>query len=570
MKRIYIFLINLLLSAFCLDSNALVYITFSKDGITTTGEGAVVSGTSVSIEKSGTYLLQGYSTEGNAIVKSSDVVLYLQHLDLSSKTTAPITIENKLDVKIINIQNTTLNDLEDISSTTGECSVIKVKKKSTVSFENQGLFTLNGNCKNIIKGGEEASIIFENSNGEYKITANKTGISSDGSLEFNLGTYTIISKYGDAIKSIPEDSDTASLGKILVNSGTFNIQCYNDAFSAKKNITIVKGTFDIKTENGYESTTFDPDKESAKGFKVKNNDTGCEMKVYSADMNLNTADDGFHSNRDLTILKGTYKIYSRDDGVHAGFNLVLGEKDAPTEDLDLEVLSSYEAIEAMTITIYSGKIVATATDDGINAAGESDDRPWPGPHQGSKGSKGSKRSRSRGPRGSNLRAAPRGNASYYISIYDGEIYVFCDGDGIDSNGNIFIHGGDIKVFSQGNRDNEPVDHDGNFTLFNGDLLGVGSRGMEYIHAGIKKGNEMYGYYSGSITKGKTLKIKDENNNVVKEGEITKDINYIFFSSLKLNKNYKFYTYDSSGKETKLSVTFGTPTSGEDDEDIHNK
>ena len=560
MKRIYIFLINLLLSAFCLDSNALVYITFSKDGITTTGEGAVVSGTSVSIEKSGTYLLQGYSTEGNAIVKSSDVVLYLQHLDLSSKTTAPITIENKLDVKIINIQNTTLNDLEDISSTTGECSVIKVKKKSTVSFENQGLFTLNGNCKNIIKGGEEASIIFENSNGEYKITANKTGISSDGSLEFNLGTYTIISKYGDAIKSTPEDSDTTSLGKILINSGTFNIQCYNDAFSAKKNITIVKGTFDIKTENGCDSTTFDSDKESAKGFKITNNDTGCEMKIYSAEMNLNTADDAFHSNRDLTIFKGIYKIYSGDDGVHAGFNLVLGEKDAPNEDLDLEVLQSYEAIEAMTITIYSGKIVATATDDGINASGNSDDSPRPGPHQGFL----------RESKGSHLRARPQGNASYYISIYDGEVYVFCDGDGIDSNGNIFIHGGDIKVFSQGNRDNEPVDHDGNFTLFNGDLLGVGSRGMEYIHSGIKKGNEMYAYYSGSITKDKTLKIKDENNNVFKEGEITKDINYIFFSSLKLTKNYKFYIYDSSGKETQLSMTFGTPTSGEDDEDIHNK
>ena len=54
----------------------------------------------------------------------------------------------------------------------------------------------------------------------------------------------------------------------------------------------------------------------------------------------------------------------------------------------------------------------------------------------------------------------RGNASFYISIYDGEIYVYCDGDGIDSNGNIFIHGGDINVFSQGNRDKEPIDHDG--------------------------------------------------------------------------------------------------------------
>ena len=277
-------------------------------------------------------------------------------------------------------------------------------------------------------------------------------------------------------------------------------------------------------------------------------------------MNLDTADDAFHSKRDLTILKGIYKIYSGDDGVHATFNLVLGEKDAPTEDLDLEILKSYEAIEAMTITIYSGKIVATATDDGINASGNSDDSPRPGPHQ----------LFSRGSKGFNLRARPQGNASYYISIYDGEIYVFCDGDGIDSNGNIFIHGGDIKVFSQGNRDNEPVDHDGNFTLFNGDLLGVGSKGMEYIHAGIKKGNEMYAYYSGAITKGQTLKIKDENNNVIKEGEITKDINYIFFSSLKLNKNCNFYVYDSSGKETKLSITFGTPTSGEDDEDVHNK
>ena len=560
MKRIYIFFVYLLFSILCFESNAIVYITFSEDGITVTGEGAVVTGTSVSIEKSGTYFLQGYSTEGNAIVKSSDVVLYLQHLDLSSKNTAPLIIENKLNVKIINIQNTTLNDLEDASTTTGECAVIKIKKKSSVSFENQGLFTLNGNCKNIIKGGEEASIIFENSNGEYKITANKTAISSDGYLEFNLGKYTIISKYGDAIKSSPEDSDTASLGKILINSGTFNIQSYNDAFTAKKNITIVKGTFDIKTENGADSTTFDSDKESAKGFKLSNNDTGCEIKIYSAEMNLDTADDAFHSKRDLTILKGIYKIYSGDDGVHATFNLVLGEKDAPTEDLDLEILKSYEAIEAMTITIYSGKIVATATDDGINASGDSDDSPRPGPHQGF----------FRGSKGFNLRARPKGNASYYISIYDGEIYVFCDGDGIDSNGNIFIHGGDIKVFSQGNRDNEPVDHDGNFTLFNGDLLGVGSKGMEYIHAGIKKGNEMYAYYSGAITKGQTLKIKDENNNVIKEGEITKDINYIFFSSLKLNKNCNFYVYDSSGKETKLSITFGTPTSGEDDEDVHNK
>ena len=572
--KIQILLLLLISIVFGKNSNAVVYITFSNDGITVSGDGATVSGTTVTIEKAGTYFVQGSSSEGNLVVSQGSVVLYLQHLDLSSKTTAPITVNSKLEgVKIINVQNTTLKDYEDESTTSGECAVIKIKKKSVVSLENQALFTLYGDCKNVIKGGAEASIIFENSNGEYKITANKAAIASDGYLEFNLGKYTIISKNGDAIKSNPEDTDTDSLGKILVNSGTFNIECLNDAFTAKNNLTIVKGTFDIKTENGYDSTTFDKDASSAKGFKVKNNQTCCEMKIYDGDFTLNTADDAFHSNSNLTILRGKYVIYSGDDGVHSDLNLVLGEKDASNENLNFQVLSSYEAIEGMTITINSGYIVATAEDDGINAAGGDGEDwpfppgPWP-PFNKTRNHNLREPNPGPGPGPGPFPPGGRGNASYYISIYGGDVNVFCDGDGIDSNGNIFIHGGDIKVFSQGNRDNEPVDHDGNFTLFNGDLLGVGSQGMECIHDGIKKGNEMYAYYKGTIYKGKTLKIKNENNEVVKEGEITKDINYIFFSSLKLNDKYTFYTYDSSGSETKLSMVFGTPESGEDDEDVH--
>ena len=570
--QIYLFVLLFSIS-FCVKTNALVYITFSKDGISVSGEGAVVSGTTVTIEKSGTYLAQGESTEGNMVISTGSVTLYLQHLDLSSSVTAPLIVNSKLDgVKIINIQNTTLKDYEKEDTTSGECAVVKIKKKSVVSFENQGIFTLVGECKNVIKGGEEASLVFVSSNGEYKINANKNAIASDGSLEFNLGTYTINTRDGDAIKSTPDDTDTSSLGKILVNSGTFNIECYNDAFQAKNNITIVNGVFNIKTENGYDSTTFDKETESAKGFKVKNNVTGCEIKVYNGDFTLNTADDAFHSARDLTILRGKYIIYAGDDGVHGTFSVVLGERNASSELLDLQVLASYEAIEGMAIIINSGKIVATATDDGINAAGEGSDEPWPGPHM-SQGSwtRPSKNLRDRvGEPGPGPRPGPSGNASYYISIYGGEVNVFCDGDGIDSNGNIFIHGGDIRVFSQGNRDNEPVDHDGNFTLFNGDLLGVGSKGMEYIHAGIKKGNMMYAYYAGNIYKDKTLTIKNGSGQVVKEGKITKDINYIFFTSLALDKNYRFYITESSGSQKEYTFNFGTPTSGEDDEDVHDK
>ena len=63
-----------------------------------------------------------------------------------------------------------------------------------------------------------------------------------------------------------------------------------------------------------------------------------------------------------------------------------------------------------------------------------------------------------------------GNASYFIFIHGWEVNIFCDGDGIDSNKNIFFEGGVISDFSQGNRDNEPNDHDGNFALFNSYVL----------------------------------------------------------------------------------------------------
>jgi hypothetical protein len=64
----------------------------------------------------------------------------------------------------------------------------------------------------------------------------------------------------------------------------------------------------------------------------------------------------------------------------------------------------------------------------------------------------------------------------------------------------------------------------------------GSRGMEYIHAGIKKGNMIYAYHAGIIYKDKTFTVKNGSGKVIIEGKITKDINYIFYTSLALDKN----------------------------------
>ena len=54
------------------------------------------------------------------MIKSSQVILYLQNLKLTSSKTAPIIITNILkDVEIINLENMELNDLENKSTTEG-------------------------------------------------------------------------------------------------------------------------------------------------------------------------------------------------------------------------------------------------------------------------------------------------------------------------------------------------------------------------------------------------------------------------------------------------------------------
>ena len=594
---------------FCLEPEDNIsetnYIVFSKEGIKSTNE-IEVSDTTVLIIKPGSYYITGTSNEGNIVVKSDKVTLFLQNLKLSSQKTAPIIISKNLEkVEIINIEDSTLENFEDSETTDGECAVIKIKKNSVVHIKNHGILNLNGICNNIIKGGEKVSIIFDKCDGEYIINSNKTSISSDNLLEFNGGVFTIKSKYGFGIKSVPDDSDNDSIGKIVVNDGDFKIKSYKDAFVAKKNITIVDGIFNIKTQNGYNDPLYNINV-SSKGFKVTNDTKGSEIKIYSGDFKLNTADDAFRSNRDLTILKGSIIIFAGDDAICAKYDLVLGVKNGPLDDLKITIVHSYEALEGMTITIYSGKIRAKASNDGVNASGpirhpeepvwnfnrnytrNSTNRNSTSTNRNSTSRNTSSnwwdafnwgnnnnsdwwntfRNSSRNNNNNNNNQTRRryyffGNDSYYISIYGGELYVDSDNDGFDSNGNVYIHGGNINIFSSQNGTDNPIDRDGNCTVFNAELLAVGVKGAGYVHKWIDKGNQLYCYYSGKVYQKQALEIKNDKKETIREEIIPKNISYIFYSSLELNKNYHFYI-----DKKEVNITCDYLEQGEDDEDVN--
>ena len=602
--KIYLLLVFLILTTtFCKEVNEdETEITFNEEEVRISQETVILQGTEVVIENPGVFTVKGKTDQGNIVITSSSVTLNIDSLNLSSKNKAPIIILDDLkDIHINFINKNVIKDLEDKETTNGGCSVIKIKKNSIVTIQNKGILSLYGECKNIIKGGRKTSVIFEGEDGECKMESNKTAIDVEGQLEFNGGKFNIKSG-SDAIKSEPDDDDKESLGKIVINDGIFDINCKNDAFSARNNITIKKGKFKIITANGYDSETYD-EEDSAKGFKLTNNETNHEIKIYSGEFDLNCADDGFRSLRDITILSGDFTIKTKDDGICAKYNLILGVKDAPSDDLKIKILNSYEALEGMNVTIYSGKYTCHAEDDGINAS-DPEKQPSKPRNRTNRGGWGNwnmsnwnmsnwnmtnwnRTSRNRtnqnwtnfdfwnmtGRNNSNpfdgdwrARMGIIPNDKVNVRIYGGEINLFTDSDGIDANGHIYIHGGKLNIFSEGTGPNEPIDHDGNFTLFNSEILGVGTKGLEQVHIGIQKGNQMYAFHQGNIKKNKTLDIRDADDNYVNGGEITKDINYIFYTSSELNENYVFYLIDNeSGNKTKLDVTFGTPKKGEDDE-----
>lgn len=146
-KRIlFIFLLSIIL---CVEENSYTgTITFSSSDIQSSGDGVTISGTTATITSSGSFLVKGTSTEATVKIKVSSVNLYLEDLDLSSSTTGPIIVNSNLsDIKIIAIKNVVLNDLEDQTTTTGECAAIKIKNILKQQLKIKMILNWLGNAK---------------------------------------------------------------------------------------------------------------------------------------------------------------------------------------------------------------------------------------------------------------------------------------------------------------------------------------------------------------------------------------------------------------------------------------
>ena len=544
-----------------------VTITLSSSMTETTGDTYQIKSNILTLTTNEEYIIKGSCSEcGIEVKKGTSPTITLSSISVDNSQTGPFIIKKSPNVNLILEGISTITDKEtDETSSDFEGAGIKFKSGSNLTISGTGTLIVNGNIKNGIKGASGSNLIINN--GILNVTCVNNGIAADGSVTINGGTFNVETSDGDGIKSDPDYGDTDSVGSVTINDGTFNINSYNDGIQAKDKLIINGGVFNIKTfKDGSSATNFDKDLYSAKGIKVSTNESSTiSMIITGGTFNLNTADDSIHSDGNITITGGTFQISTQDDGVHADQYLILGKKGDNNNKVKINITKSLEGLEGAQVYIYSGTYNVIASDDGINAAGDTTEQCRQGNMPGNNmGPRGNMRRNLRG--GNKRKLQQMQCANFHINIYGGDIYVNAGADALDANGNVIISGGNLEVWgAKSGSDGDFVDLDGTMTISGATFFGAGNAGMINPSSWQNSQNKILG--QNSVSANYVVNIVS-GSNTIKSYTAPKNVGYLYYTSPSVDSSYSFSISNNNGNNNGNSdttaITNGSDTSDETD------
>lgn len=414
-------------------------ITLSDAGISIEGTGAVAEGSYLKIVNGGTYSISGSLSDGRIAVraKGEDVVLILNGVNVSCSNSSPLYVNKAASVTLL-LNGTAENVFTDGSTydysleygdAVAEEPDACIYSKADLIIRGTGSLKVIGNHNSGIIGKDTLKII----NTSVDVTAVNNGINGKDSLTVQNSTVKVIAG-GDALRSTQENDP--SLGWAALSDSNIYLEAGSDGIQIESGISLDNCSLSIKT--GPDGAAGNPSESSAKGIKCNQG----YIAVNGGSLSLNCLDDAFHSAGDITLNANEIRIATGDDAVHsdAGIYYYGGKLDIP---------DSHEGFEGVLVEISGGEVYIVADDDGINAAGGSDQSG--GDMFSSDGS--------------------------YLGISGGFVYIDSQGDGIDSNGDIYMNGGTL-IISGPERDGDgAIDYNGDFYADGGTIFAAGAAGM---------------------------------------------------------------------------------------------
>ncbi len=541
------------------DTEGATQISLNGSSATVSGGGAYVLNGDVIISSAGRYVLSGGLEDGSVIIdtdKSAKVWILLNGVELSCSDAPCLDVEQAEKVFL------------------------------TLAAGTENSMVTTGFSAEAVENGEDGTVFARDD-----LTVNGSG--------------SLVVSSPQAHGIVGNDDLKIAGGSLTVEAALDTLHANDSLHLANADLVLTAGD-DGLAVTGEESTFYLESGELTVTAADKGVNAGGSLLFAGGTLTVDAGDDGIAAAGDITIENGEITITAGDDGIHSDLSVAVSGG-------TLLMPSCYEGIEAKTIDISGGEITLYPQDDGINANGGSssfgmggmpgmsgqnggqmqDPPEMPEGWEPQDFEEGSMPEPPEMPEGMDFGgrpgAAPAGepmdasafseNSSgsqagsdstdeTWIHISGGSVTVINDSardaDGLDSNGDIIISGGNVRVSLVNSGSNSALDYGsesgGVMTISGGTVVACGSYSMaEGFDSSSTQCAILYNIKRG-IAAGKTVSLEDSEGNVIISYEVPCSFSSLIIScpEMKQGETYTVVIGDTAEEITleEVSASYG--------------
>lgn len=448
-----------------------------------------------------------------------------------SEITGRIEVEAEADVNIILAGvNMTSNDVD------GVFTVKKAVNSITVTLEDGTVNTFTDTADSTTEEiTDETTTVTVYPDGAFVSKQAPTVIQGTGEL-------VVSSKLGTGVKAT---------GKLTIKDAVISVlSAGNNGISAKKELTITGAELNVASDgDGIKTTTPDDTTDTALG----------NMRIEDSTITINSSEDGIQAYRnaeinncimDINTSKNSNKLTTVEGETKDSFKGIKANGILSISEGNYVInADSDKGLKADTeVRINGGDVKVVASDDGINVAGGTDSSGTTGGDSFGPGGFG-------GPGGSGGETVIDGA----LTISGGKVAVVAEGDGLDSNGNMYITGGEVYVSGPEKGGNGVFDCNGEFKISGGILVGAGTSSMAVTPSTESEQSFVAITLSSSKNAGTELVLKDTSGNEIVSfaPEMKYQLVVVSASAITKGETYQLYIDGSLAG----SATAGSSSSG---------
>lgn len=411
---------------------------------------------------------------------------------------------------------------------------------STVTITDEGTYIISGELTNgsIVVDAEDsdkvqivlkdADITCETSAPIYVKKADKVFITLAANTENTLA----VTKEFVSIDDNNIDAAIFSKGDLTLNgSGSLKITTADGhGIVSKDDLVVIGGIFEIQ----------------AKGHGLSGKDS---VRIADGKFAITADKDGIHSENDddvtlgfVYLAGGEYTITVGDDGIHAGAQNVI-------DGGNINITRCNEGIEGQTVDIRGGNVTLVSEDDGINAA--SPEAAGEETATGETATNGMQKGGKFGGRGGENPFEV--DANCYIHISGGRVDITAGGDGVDSNGALYVSGGETYVSGPENSGNGSIDYAGEGQITGGIFAAAGTSGMAQYFGSTSTQGVINLNLSGKQQSGSTIILKNADGKELVNFQTKSSYNCVIVSCPELVQG-STYTLTAGEESQEMEMT----------------